>query len=85
MAGPPFPVPPNNQMSRPENNMNYNQNRGYMPNPPMQHNNGWNNQNRNNLDMPNLQALGINPQGQNPSNQGQNMSNPLGGSSLYHN
>lgn len=58
--------------------MNYNQNRGYMPNPPMQHNNGWNNQNRNNLDMPNLQALGINPQGQNPSNQGQNMSNPLG-------
>lgn len=40
--------------------------------------NGWSNQNnRNNLDMPNLQALGIGPQG--PSNnQGQNMNNPLG-------
>lgn len=41
--------------------------------------NGWNNQNnRNNLDMPNLQSLGI---GQGPSNnhhQGQNMNNPLG-------
>lgn len=77
---PPFPgVPPNNQPVNRPDNMNYNQNRGgYMPNPPMQHNNGWNNQ-RNNLDMPNLQALGINPQGQqNPSNQGQNMNNPLG-------
>uniref|UniRef100_W8BFT5 TAR DNA-binding protein 43 n=1 Tax=Ceratitis capitata TaxID=7213 RepID=W8BFT5_CERCA len=40
---------------------------------------GWNNQtNRGHLDMPNLQALGINPQGPNPPNQGQNMSNPLG-------
>lgn len=40
--------------------------------------NGWSNQNnRNNLDMPNLQALGIGPNG--PSNnQGQNMNNPLG-------
>lgn len=82
IAGP-FPVPPNNQVNRPEN-INYNQqNRGYMPNPPPMHNNGWNNhQNRNNLDMPNLQALGINPQGQNPSNQGQNMNNPLGGFGL---
>lgn len=42
-------------------------------------NNGWSNQNnRNNLDMPNLQALGIGPQGPNNSNQGQNMNNPLG-------
>lgn len=42
-------------------------------------NNGWSNQNnRNNLDMPNLQALGIGPQGSNNSNQGQNMNNPLG-------
>lgn len=42
-------------------------------------NNGWSNQNnRNNLDMPNLQALGIGPQGPNTSNQGQNMNNPLG-------
>ena len=38
------------------------------------HGNAWS-QNRNNLDMPNLQALGLNPQ--NPSNQGQNMNNPL--------
>lgn len=66
-----------NQMNR-QDNMNYQQNRGYMQNPPMQHNNGWNNQNRGNLDMPNLQALGINPQGQNPSNQGQNLNNQLG-------
>lgn len=67
-----------NQMNR-QDNMAYPQQRGpYMPNQPMQHNNGWNNQNRGNLDMPNLQALGINPQGQNPSNQGQNMNNPLG-------
>lgn len=49
-----------------------------MNNPPMNHNNGWNNQSRGNIDMPNLQALGINPQGQNPSNQGQNLNNPLG-------
>uniref|UniRef100_A0A336MQ24 TAR DNA-binding protein 43 n=2 Tax=Culicoides sonorensis TaxID=179676 RepID=A0A336MQ24_CULSO len=44
-------------------------------------NNGCYNQNqnnRNNLDMPNLQALGIGPQGPNTSNQGQNMNNPLG-------
>lgn len=68
-----------NNMGR-SDNMGYGQNRGgggYMPNPPMQHNNGWNNQNRN-LDMPNLQALGLNPQGQTPSNQGQNLNNPLG-------
>lgn len=48
---------------------------------PMHNNHGGNawSQNRNNMDMPNLQALGINPQGQNPSNQGQNnMNNPLG-------
>lgn len=67
-----------NQMSR-QDNMPYPQQRGnYMPNPPMPPNNSWNSQNRGNLDMPNLQALGINPQGQNPSNQGQNMNNPLG-------
>jgi len=42
-------------------------------------NGGWSNQqNRGHLDMPNLQALGINPQGANSSNQGQNMNNPLG-------
>ncbi|XP_017468255.1 PREDICTED: TAR DNA-binding protein 43 isoform X4 [Rhagoletis zephyria] len=40
---------------------------------------GWNNQtNRGHLDMPNLQALGINPQGPNQPNQGQNINNPLG-------
>lgn len=38
----------------------------------------WSNQNRNSLDMPNLQNLGINSQGQNPPNQGQNMNNALG-------
>ncbi|KAL7736684.1 hypothetical protein ACLKA6_015548 [Drosophila palustris] len=37
---------------------------------------GW--MNRGHLDMPNLQALGINSQGSNSSNQGQNMNNPLG-------
>ncbi|XP_041675840.1 LOW QUALITY PROTEIN: TAR DNA-binding protein 43-like [Drosophila eugracilis] len=36
-------------------------------------NNGW--VNRANLDMPNLQALGLNSQGSNSSNQGQNMLN----------
>lgn len=42
-------------------------------------NSGWNNPpNRAHLDMPNLQALGINPQGSNSSSQGQNMNNPLG-------
>lgn len=42
---------------------NYNMQSG-----PMHHN--WN-QNRGNIDMPNLQSLGINPNGQNgPSNQG---------------
>lgn len=67
-----------NSMNR-QDNMPYPPQRGgYMQNQAMQHNNGWNNQNRGNLDMPNLQALGINPQGQNPSNQGQNMNNPLG-------
>lgn len=66
------------QLSHQDNGM-YSQNRGYnMQNPPMHHNGNWN-QNRGNLDMPNLQSLGINPQGQNPpSNQGQNMNNPLG-------
>lgn len=74
-------------------NMSYGQNRGgYMTNQQMQHqqqqqqqqqsqpphNNGWSNQNRGNIDLPNLQSLGINPQGQNPSNQGQNLNNPLG-------
>lgn len=40
------------------------------------------NNNRNNLDMPNLQALGINPPG-NPGNQGgNNMNNPLGENSF---
>lgn len=75
----------NNSNSGNQNHMNhhdngpYSQNRGYnMPNPPMHHNGNWS-QNRGNLDMPNLQSLGINPQGQNqPSNQGQNMNNPLG-------
>ncbi|XP_067627694.1 TAR DNA-binding protein 43 isoform X2 [Eurosta solidaginis] len=39
----------------------------------------WNSQsNRGHIDMPNLQALGINPQGPNQQNQGQNMNNPLG-------
>lgn len=38
---------------------------------------GSGNNNRNNLDMPNLQALGINPTS-NPGNQGGNMNNPLG-------
>ncbi|XP_055708864.1 TAR DNA-binding protein 43-like isoform X3 [Phlebotomus papatasi] len=71
------PPDPRNPINRQEN-ISYPQSRGYMPNPPIQHNNGWNNQNRGNLDMPNLQALGINPQGQNPSNQGQNLNNPLG-------
>lgn len=58
-------------------NGNGNSNNGY--NMPMQHSNSygaW--ANNRNLDMPNLQALGINPQGQNPSNQGSNMNNPLG-------
>lgn len=40
--------------------------------------NAWGSNSRGNLDMPNLQNLGINPQGQNPSNQGSNMNNPLG-------
>lgn len=36
----------------------------------MHHGNNWQ-QNRGNLDMPNLQSLGINPNGQNgPPNQG---------------
>lgn len=39
-------------------------------------NSGW--MNRGHLDMPNLQALGINSQGSSSSNQGQNMNNPLG-------
>lgn len=37
---------------------------------PMHHSSNWN-QNRGNIDMPNLQSLGINPNGQNgPPNQG---------------
>lgn len=40
------------------------------PSGPMHHGNNWN-QNRGNIDMPNLQSLGINPNGQNgPPNQG---------------
>lgn len=39
------------------------------PSGPMHHSNNWN-QNRGNIDMPNLQSLGINPNGQNgPPNQ----------------
>ena len=74
------PGPGSNSLNRQDNNMLYTpqQRGGYMQNQPIQHGNGWNSQNRGNLDMPNLQALGINPQGQNPSNQGQNMNNPLG-------
>ena len=49
-------------------NQNYN-----MSNQQMHPNNVWNSQNRQSLDMPNLQSLGINSQGQNPSNQGQNL------------
>lgn len=58
------------QLSHSDNGM-YSQGRGYsMNNPPMHHSNNWN-QSRGNLDMPNLQSLGINPQGQNgPPNQG---------------
>lgn len=52
---------------------------GYnMQNQQMHPSSVWSNQNRNNLDMPNLQNLGINSQGQNPPNQGQNMNNALG-------
>lgn len=62
-------------MSHSDNGM-YGQGRGYNMSNPVHHNNNWN-QNRGNLDMPNLQSLGINPQGQNgPPNQGMNM-NPL--------
>lgn len=49
--------------------------RNYMPNQMSNSNNGWNSQqNSRNLDMPNLQNLGIG----NPSNQGQNLNGPLG-------
>uniref|UniRef100_A0A0K8TS76 TAR DNA-binding protein 43 n=1 Tax=Tabanus bromius TaxID=304241 RepID=A0A0K8TS76_TABBR len=62
-----------------QNNPSYsNQRDGYMNSGPVQRPSPWNNQSRSNLDMPNLQALGINPQGQNPSSQGQNLNNPLG-------
>jgi RNA recognition motif-containing protein len=54
---------------------NSNSNNGYNMPMPNSNYNAW--ANNRNLDMPNLQALGINPQGQNPSNQGQNMNNPL--------
>lgn len=47
--------------------------RGFMPNQMSGSSNGWNSNSRN-LDMPNLQSLGIG----NPSNQGQNMNGPLG-------
>ncbi|CAH1720010.1 unnamed protein product [Chironomus riparius] len=68
------------------------QNSNFMPNNPNSGGNAWgsggnngnnsssNNNNRGNLDMPNLQALGINSGG-NPGNQsgsGGNMNNPLG-------
>lgn len=43
---------------------------------------GNNNNNNRNLDMPNLQALGINPGG-NQQNQGSNMNNPPMGSSCH--
>ena len=36
------------------------------------------NQNNRNLDMPNLQALGINPGGNQGSNQSSGMNNPMG-------
>jgi len=51
--------------------------RNYIPNPMSNSNNGWNNgqNSRNNLDMPNLQALGIGPGG---NNQSSNMNGPLG-------
>lgn len=50
--------------------------RNYMPNSMSNSNNGWNSQNnRNNLDMPNLQALGIGPGG---NNQNSNMNGALG-------
>lgn len=72
-----------NNMNNGDNMMYPQNNRGYnMQNQQMHPNNGggWSNQNgRGNLDLPNLQNLGINSQGQNPSNQGQNMNNPLGG------
>lgn len=72
-----------NQMNHQDNGM-YNQGRGgyNMQNPPMHHNSNWN-QNRGNLDMPNLQSLGINPQGQNgPPNQGYNKNNNQRGENL---
>uniref|UniRef100_A0A0K8TR16 TAR DNA-binding protein 43 n=1 Tax=Tabanus bromius TaxID=304241 RepID=A0A0K8TR16_TABBR len=53
-------------------------NSNYMSNGTVQRPNPWSNQNKTHIDMPNLQALGINPQGQNPPNPGQNMNNPLG-------
>uniref|UniRef100_A0A0A1WJD5 TAR DNA-binding protein 43 n=2 Tax=Zeugodacus cucurbitae TaxID=28588 RepID=A0A0A1WJD5_ZEUCU len=61
------------------NGGNYMNSRSMGPQHSSSGNMGWNNQtNRGHLDMPNLQALGINPQGPNPPNQGQNMNNPLG-------
>lgn len=59
------------QMGHNDNGMYGSGRGGYnMNSAPMHHNNNWN-QSRGNLDMPNLQSLGINPQGQNgPPNQG---------------
>ncbi|EDW61143.1 TAR DNA-binding protein 43-like isoform X1 [Drosophila virilis] len=67
-------------MNRQEGGMSYNrQNNFHGMNQPHNGNvgnGGW--MNRGHLDMPNLQALGINSQGSSSSNQGQNMNNPLG-------
>ncbi|XP_030554229.1 TAR DNA-binding protein 43 isoform X2 [Drosophila novamexicana] len=67
-------------MNRQEGGMPYNrQNNFHGMNQPHNGNvgnGGW--MNRGHLDMPNLQALGINSQGSSSSNQGQNMNNPLG-------
>lgn len=74
-------------MNNSDNNMMYQQpNRYNMQNQQMHPNNGnvWNNQNgRGNLDLPNLQSLGINSQAQNPSNQGQNMNNSVGSEDYF--
>ncbi|XP_037947660.1 TAR DNA-binding protein 43-like [Teleopsis dalmanni] len=63
------------------NMLTYNRsgNSSYMGNSHGGNNGVWNTQsNRGPIDMPNLQALGINSQGPNSSSQGQNMNNPLG-------
>lgn len=67
-------------MSRPDGNIPYNRQANFhgmnQPHNGNIGNGGW--MNRGHLDMPNLQALGINSQGSSSSNQGQNMNNPLG-------